>query len=162
MAVIHEKLYQTDELTSIRLDEYITDLADRVMNEFDSGEDRVSFTLQSGDPVLVDIGTGIPLGLILNELITNSMKYAFYPGETGEIKVALQRKKESLVITVADTGRGLPDGFSIENSSTLGIELIRGLAFQLDGKVAWKSDHGTICTLTIPYPKLEVGDETSS
>ena len=56
----------------------------------------------------------------------------------------------------------LPEGFSIENSSTLGIELIRGLAFQLDGKVSWMSDQGTICTLTIPYPKIEVGDETSS
>ncbi|HWQ64696.1 MAG TPA: histidine kinase dimerization/phosphoacceptor domain -containing protein [Methanospirillum sp.] len=162
MAVIHEKLYQTDELTSIRLDEYITDLADRVMHEFDCGEDRVSFALQSDNPVLVDIGTGIPLGLILNELITNSMKYAFDQTETGEINVVLQRIKESLVITVADTGHGLPEGFSIENSSTLGIELIRGLAFQLDGKVAWKSDHGTICTLTIPYPKIEVGDETPS
>lgn len=162
MAVIHEKLYQTDELTSIRLDEYITDLAGRVMNEFDGGEERITFTMQSGDPVLVDINTGIPLGLILNELITNSMKYAFDQIETGEIKVVLQRKKESLIITVADTGRGLPEEFSIENSSTLGIELIRGLAFQLEGKVAWKSDHGTICTLTIPYPKIEVGDETSS
>ncbi len=160
MAVIHEKLYQTDELTSIRLDEYISDLADRVMNEFDSGEDRIAFVLQSDNPVLVDIGTGIPLGLILNELITNSMKYAFDPDQTGEIRVVLNRESDLLIITVADTGRGLPEWFTAESSTTLGTELIRGLAMQLDGTVSWKSDHGTVCTLTIPYPTIP-GEETS-
>nr|WP_319540391.1 PAS domain S-box protein [uncultured Methanospirillum sp.] len=160
MAVIHEKLYQTDELTSIRLDEYISDLADRVMNEFDSGEDRITFVLQSDHPVLVDIGTGIPLGLILNELITNSMKYAFDPDQTGEVRVVLHRESDSLFITVADTGRGLPEWFTAGSSATLGTELIRGLALQLDGTVAWKSDHGTVCTLTIPYPTMP-GEETS-
>ncbi len=161
MAVIHEKLYQTDELTSIRLDEYISDLADQIIHEFDGGEERINFVLQSDYPVLVDIGTGIPLGLIMNELITNSMKYAFDPDQTGEISVILNRDGESLIITVSDTGRGLPEGFTGEESSTLGTELIRGLAFQLDGTVSWKNDHGAICTLTIPYPTIS-GEEASS
>ncbi|MDD1729953.1 MAG: PAS domain S-box protein [Methanospirillum sp.] len=160
MAVIHEKLYQTEKLTSIRLDDYIRDLACRVISEFDTDESRIAFSLQSNLTVLVDINTGIPLGLILNELIMNSMKYAFDPDQQGEIRVDILNEAGSLQVTVSDSGRGYPEGFTGESSTTLGTELIRGLVFQLGGAVAWKNDPGAVCILTIPMPVIE--EETSS
>lgn len=160
MAVIHEKLYQTDDLTSIRLDDYFRDLADRVMNEFESEESRISLILESDEDILVDIGTGIPLGLIMNELITNSMKYAFDPGQEGKIRIVIHRDDGFLFVTVSDSGRGLPAGFSSEKTSTLGTELIRGLVFQLSGSVTWSSNDGTTCTMKIPIPVLEEEEQS--
>jgi len=157
MAVIHEKLYQTDALTSIRLDDYIRDIALRVMNEFDGEGSLVHLSLQGDESILVDIETGIPLGLMMNELITNSMKYAFKPGQEGAIKIVIWREDGKLVVEVADSGPGLPEGFDGERNSTLGTELIRGLTFQLSGTVVWSSNAGTICTVTIPFPETDPG-----
>lgn len=154
MAAVHEKLYQTDKLSSIRLDEYIQDLADRVMSEFESDQQPVHLTVRSTPDILVDIETGIPIGLIMNELITNSMKYAFDPGQAGEIWIAIESDETHLIVSVRDNGRGLPDGFDMKNVTTLGSELIRGLSFQLGGTVAWNNDHGTICVVTIPLPQV--------
>lgn len=155
MAVIHEKLYQTDDLTSIRLDEYFSDLGDRVMNEFQNDELLIKLILESDHEVLVDINTGIPLGLIMNELITNSMKYAFNPGEKGEVRIDIHQRADSLLITVADTGRGLPEEFDASKSTTLGTELVRGLVFQLGGSVSWYTDNGAVCMVKIPMPHCE-------
>ncbi|MFH0968168.1 MAG: PAS domain S-box protein [Methanobacteriota archaeon] len=159
MAVIHEKLYQTDDLTSIRLDDYIRDIAQRVMNEFDGEGSQVYLSLQGDETILVDIDTGIPLGLIINELITNCMKYAFEPGQKGDIRVNIRRADGKLAVEVADSGPGLPEGFDGARDSSLGTELIRGLVFQLSGAVAWRSEAGTICTVTIPFPVIDKEDE---
>lgn len=149
MAVVHEKLYQTDDLTSIRLDEYIQDLGDRVISEFDD-QKPVRFTVRSKPGILVDIETGIPLGLIMNELITNSMKYAFDQMEQGEIQVTIHQNQSFLTVTARDNGRGMADGNVMKEGTTLGSELIRGLVYQLGGTVEWISDTGTVCTITIP------------
>ena len=151
MAVIHEKLYQTDELTSIRLEDYLKDIAGRIIHEFDTESSRIHLTVSENSSVLVDINTGIPLGLIINELITNSMKYAFDPGAEGEIRIHILQKAEHLIVTVTDSGRGLPQGFNGETADSMGTELIRGLAFQLGGVAVWTSGTGTTCTLTVPH-----------
>lgn len=155
MAVIHEKLYQTDDLTSIRLDDYIKDIAQRVITEFDNDGSFVHLTLQGDETILVDINTGIPLGLMMNELITNCMKYAFEPGKKGEIRIDIRKSEGNLVVEVADSGPGLPEGFDGERDSTLGTELVRGLAFQLGGTVVWSSNAGAICTVTIPFTEID-------
>ena len=152
MAAIHEMLYQTDELTSIRLDEYFKDIGDRVISEFESGNKRVYLSLDGESGVLVDINIGIPLGLIMNELVTNSMKYAFPQEQAGEIRILITKTNESLKIVMHDTGIGLPEGFNPDNMTTLGIELIKGLTFQLGGVVSWECDSGTTCTIIIPTP----------
>jgi PAS domain S-box-containing protein len=153
MAVVHEKLYQTDELTSIRLDEYIQDLAERVMSEFESDQQRIRLSVRANSEILVDIETGIPIGLIMNELITNSMKYAFDPDQAGDIWISIEKDEKHLRVSIRDNGRGLPEGFDMKNVTTLGSELVRGLSYQLGGTVEWQGDHGTICTVTIPLPK---------
>jgi two-component sensor histidine kinase len=151
MAVIHEKLYQTHELSSIRLEEYIRDIAGRVIHEFETESSRVCFTIEENTPVLVDIGTGIPLGLIINELLTNSMKYAFMPGEDGNIAISIFHTGNHLTLSVSDSGRGLPEKFNSDTADTLGTELIRSLAFQLGGTAAWTKGPGTTCTITVPH-----------
>jgi PAS domain S-box-containing protein len=157
MAIIHEKLYQTDDLTSIRLEEYFRDIAGRVISEFEPGDIGVLLYLDGDTDVFVDISIGIPLGLIINELITNCMKYAFTAGLHGEIHITIRIDGENLVIMVADSGRGLPEGFHDNMKTTLGLELIRGLAYQLRGSVSWNDDRGTCCTLTIPLPDTGTG-----
>jgi len=155
MAVIHEKLYQTDELISIRLDEYFRDIADRVISEFESGNVHITLSITGSSDIFVDINTGIPLGLIMNELITNCMKYAFCPGQTGEIRIDLCKDGEFLTISVIDTGKGFPhDGIRMSDSS-LGFELIKGLSLQLQGTVEWKNSGGACCMVTIPFAKTD-------
>ncbi len=151
MAVIHEKLYQTSELSSIRLSEYIRDIAGRVIAEFDGDLVRISLMVDENQPVLVDIGTGIPLGLIINELVTNSMKYAFSADEKGEIVIRIRHDRDTLVISVTDSGPGLPEEFNGETADTLGTELIRSLVFQLRGTAEWSGGSGTTCMITIPH-----------
>ncbi|HWQ65929.1 MAG TPA: PAS domain S-box protein [Methanospirillum sp.] len=152
MAVIHEKLYQTDDVAAIRLDEYVKDLGERVISEYEADEHLITLHVLSKSPISVDIGTGIPLGLIINELITNSMKYAFIPGEKGRIMVTINNGTESLTIRVADSGRGLPEGFSEKPANSFGNELITGLAFQLGGTAEWSNESGAVCTITVPLP----------
>jgi PAS domain S-box-containing protein len=159
MAIIHEKLYQTEELISIQLDDYVRDIAYRVMNEFEGEGSRVRLVLLGDDTVQVDISTGIPLGLIMNELITNCMKYAFRPGEEGDIRIDIRRGEGNLVINIADSGPGLPEGFDGGGEPTLGTQLVRGLAFQLEGTAVWSSHTGTMCTVTIPFPDNKVAEE---
>ena len=151
MAVIHEKLYQTDELTSIRLEEYLRDIAGRIIHEFETDSSHIHLSVTENAAVLVDINTGIPLALIINELITNSMKYAFDPGAEGEISIHILQEDEHLIVTVTDSGKGLPEGFNSETAESMGTELIRGLAFQLGGVAVWTSGTGTTCTLTVPH-----------
>jgi len=160
MAVIHEKLYQTSELSSIRLAEYIRDIAGRVIAEFDGDLARISLRVDENHPVLVDIGTGIPLGLIINELVTNSMKYAFSAREEGKITIRIHHDGDTLAIVMSDSGPGLPEGFNGETADTLGTELIRSLVYQLRGTAEWSGGSGTTCMIRIPHHLMAHVDES--
>ncbi|HML05546.1 MAG TPA: sensor histidine kinase, partial [Methanobacterium sp.] len=91
--------------------------------------------------IFLDTDTAIPCGLIINELVSNSLKYAFPDGK-GEIFVKLHNYEDKILLSIGDNGKGLPDGFDLENSGTLGLRLVKTLVNQIDGTLELINDGG--------------------
>ena len=106
------------------------------------------------DPLHLDIDTIIPIGLIVNELITNAMKYAFAENHRGFIKISLKDYEDHLEIKVSDSGKGLPEGFKIDEINSLGFRLVRTFSDKLNADVyIEESNRGTSIKLLIPLKK---------
>ena len=101
----------------------------------------------------LDVDTVIPLGLILNELISNSLKYAFEDEERGKISISLKKKEEAIELQVSDNGVGLPESFSIETLDSLGFKLIKSFTDKLKAKLDVSSLEGTRVNMLIPITK---------
>ena len=132
MSLIHHKLYQSENLASIDMANYIQELVSYLSYSF-SSEENISMQLNI-DRVKLYVSQAVPLGLILNEAISNSIKYAFKKDSKGRIDISLQPVGDQrYLLCVADNGSGLPEGFDLDNTSSLGMSLMRGLTDQLDG-----------------------------
>lgn len=143
MAMIHEKLYKSKDLANINVEEYIRTLTESLIRSYSTDKKVLLNVTCSVEKIGID--TLMPLGLILNELISNSLKYAFEGKQNGEINISLhKRENEKLEMIVSDNGIGLPPDFSWENANTLGIELIKTLVEQINGTVEIKRDWGTV------------------
>jgi two-component sensor histidine kinase/PAS domain-containing protein len=143
MALVHEKLYQAQDLANFNLNDYINDLTSSFMKNIQFKQ-KLSLKLEIDD-ILVSIDTAIPFGLILNELITNSLKHAFPGKKEGEIRIALHQMPDGLIeFAFGDNGIGLPKNFDLRNTQTLGLQLVFNLAEkQLKGKIETISGKGT-------------------
>ena len=97
---------------------------------------------------MVDINTTVPLGLIVNELVTNSMKHAFPEAVNGEIKIEFYKKDDLFTLIVADTGVGFPEGIDFRNTASLGLQLVNNLVSQIDGELTLDNSHGTQFKIT--------------
>jgi two-component sensor histidine kinase len=142
MSLIHQKLYQNENLAAIDFKEYaellIVDLATIFKKT-----DHIQVEVNGHGNTLYDIDTAVPLGLILNELISNAYKYAFEE-VSGKISVVIQSLDSGEhQLTVSDTGGGLPEGFDFLKAKSLGLRLVRRLAKQLYGRVDYTYDHGS-------------------
>lgn len=144
MALVQEKLYQSEDVTSIDLREYVKDLTDTVFKNYQTIPPKVSLKFDV-EPVIVSPNTAIPCGLILSELLSNAMKYAFPGDKTGEIKITLHTTNESEIeLGVSDNGVGMPNDLDFRNADSLGLKLVIMLAEgQLGGHVDLKGDKGT-------------------
>ncbi|MFS8117624.1 MAG: PAS domain S-box protein [Microcoleus sp.] len=144
MALIHEQLYQSDNLDRIDLLPYVENLVANLYQSFGGGNTSIQFNVNV-DPISLNIETAIPCGLIINELISNSLKYAFTESLAGEININFHRDTTSqqFHLGIQDNGRGFPAGFNIENTETLGLRLVRMLTNQLDGTLVIDSKCGT-------------------
>jgi PAS domain S-box-containing protein len=142
MASIYERLYSSEDLGSIDLGAYLGDLASSLFYTYAIGSSRVRLERELVD-LRLDAGRAVPLGLILNELITNALKYAHPEGRSGTVRVALEERGGPYVLTVSDDGIGLPPGFDPENSDSLGFLLVRALVDQIDGSVRFEGEGGT-------------------
>src|SRR5436190_12772891 len=141
MALVHEKLYQSTNLSRIDFGDYIRTLGDLLFKSFAADPSRIQLTV-IGDEVLLSIDTAVPCGLIVNELLLNALKHAFPEGERGEIIVELADGGDGWCrLAVRDDGVGLPDDMS-GDSGTLGLQLVRGLVAQLDGRLAIERGRG--------------------
>lgn len=146
MSLIHQKLYQSEDATSVNIKNYIRELTEYLEASFVTG-DRIIFTLDL-EPLEIDIAQAIPLGLILNETITNSIKYAFADNEQGIIKITMHKKdKDDVMLEIKDNGRGLPNHFDIAKSNSMGMRLITGLAKQIDAVLAVTGERGVTTTI---------------
>lgn len=141
IALIHQKLYQSQNFDKISMPEYIDELIANLKDSFDL-DSRIHFERQV-DPIQLDVSQAVPLGLILNEAITNAIKYAYPDNQNGTISITLLRTGANLItLTIQDLGKGLPAGFNIEKISTLGLSLMKGLSKQLGGSLSLTSDQG--------------------
>jgi len=149
MALIHTRLYQSGNLSRIDVRDYITSLVSDLSHSYSVMSDRASVVTDI-EAVPLDIDTTIPLGLIVNELVTNALKHAFPEGGTGEVTVRLYSSDGSSVLTVADNGAGLPEGFEADKTESLGMLLVNALTDQLDGSLEWSTGEGTEWKMTFP------------
>jgi two-component sensor histidine kinase len=99
------------------------------------------------DDISLGIDTAIPCGLIINELISNALKYAFPGNKSGEIKLSFKKQENNVILIVSDDGGGIPSHIDIKNSTSLGMRLIYSLTKQLDGNIVLESGKGTTFTL---------------
>lgn len=141
MALIHENLYQTDQLDNVNFQEYIENLVHNIKNTFSNHNDNILTEVKAVDANF-DIQTSIPLGLIINELYCNILKHAFPEQKQGKIVIELNHKDhDNFQLTVSDNGVGLNDNTS--DKKTLGLELVYLLVDQLCGKITLLKDQGT-------------------
>jgi len=140
MALIHEKLYRSEDLASIDFGAYTAGLARDLVRLYDRPEIGVSVDMGG---VFLDVNLGVPCGLIINELISNSLKHAFPGGRRGTIRVGMREGPEgAIVLTVSDDGIGLPAGFDVRESESLGLQLVMVLSGQIRGSVEVGSGPG--------------------
>ena len=150
MALIHQDLYQEDNLVGVSAQSYIQKLTQSLVNSYQVSPDRIQVKTDI-EGIDLDVDTVIPLGLILNELISNALKYAFDQEQAGEISVSLKQKGQNLELKVMDNGKGLPSTFSPEKTSGLGYRLIQAFTKKLKGKLEMlPSNLGTQVLLKIP------------
>ncbi|MDF2187921.1 sensor histidine kinase [Paraflavitalea sp. CAU 1676] len=141
MALIHQKLYQSEDVSTIAMPEYINELVHYAQDSFDTGN-QIHFE-RSVEPIDLDVSQAIPLGLIINECIVNAIKYAFPMGRKGVVRIHLHRSEDhSLSLEIADNGIGLPEGFDPKSHASLGLDLMQGLTRQLNGSFTMESNQG--------------------
>ena len=141
MSFIHESLYQTSNFSSINFKEYIENLLSNLIYSYQIGT-KIKIT-RSIENIDLSLDQAIPCGLILNELITNSLKYAYDLDEDGEVFISIKRMDSKIEVIVQDFGIGLPKNFDIETADSLGLSLVHTLTEQIDGELTVKSDGGT-------------------
>lgn len=141
IALIHQKLYQSENLDTINMPEYINELVNFIKDGADTGS-RILFEKEVAD-IDLDVSQAVPLGLILNEAITNAVKYAYPNGEYGVIRVMLKCLGNGEVeLLIEDDGSGLKPGFDLEKVNSLGLNLMKGLSKQINGRFEMKHNQG--------------------
>lgn len=141
ISLIHQRLYQSENSSSINMPLYIDELVDYLKESFGTGN-RIVIE-QEIEPLKLDVATAIPLGLIINEGIVNAMKYAFPNDRRGNVRICLcEDDSRCLRLKIGDNGVGLPSGFDVSKQNSLGFSLMQGLTRQLDGNFDFKSENG--------------------
>ena len=169
IALIHEELSKGGNIDLLNFSQYIKDLAENLLVTHRLGNTDVGLNTDIEENIFYDIDTAIPLGIIVNELFSNSLKYAFKGKDKGEIQIRLQRNenvdrisngyKSDFVLTVSDNGIGIPDNFDIKNLDSLGFQLVASLVDQLDGEFELKRNNGTEFTMKFTVTEKETSIE---
>ena len=156
MALIHEELHEGEGVDTVSFSPYLEKLIENLFLTYRLGNIDISLKMDLEENLFFDMDTAIPLGIIVNELVSNSLKHAFTEDEEGEIRIKLHREDEckregsksaSFVLTVSDNGVGIPENLDIEDLDSLGIQLITTLVDQLDGELELKRNNGTEFTI---------------
>ena len=141
MALIHQKLYQSESLKEIDMQEYLEQLGEYLLQVFNVHDKRITIhTFAPG--IYLDINTSIPLGLIINELLSNALKYAFAETDEGDISIRIIKAEDTYYLSLSDSGKGLPDEMDIHSGKTLGLKLVNLLVQQLNGQFTIEKQKG--------------------
>jgi two-component sensor histidine kinase/ligand-binding sensor domain-containing protein len=147
IALIHQNLYENDNLGKIEFCSFTRDLSSKVAELFENQNNRVVFTIENKE-VFFDIDTAVPLGLIINELITNSYKYFKKGKQEKKISInIIALKKGAYKLIYKDNGPGLKKGIDFDTASSLGLDLIKGLSGQIDGNATYVYENGSVFTI---------------
>ncbi len=146
MAMIHEKLYHSPNLSLLNMKEYLNNLVRDILRSYSSVSSNITANIDV-EEIYLNIDTALPMGLIVNELVSNSIKHAF-PDGNGNINVKLEYNGELYILTVSDNGIGLLDDVDPFESSSLGLKLVINLSIQLEGNLVLRKDSGTAFILT--------------
>jgi len=153
MALIHEELYKGGGFETLNFSPYIEELAKNLFQTYRVGNSDISLKIDLVENAFFDMDTAVPLGIIVNELVSNSLKYAFAGREKGEIQIKLHREEigecksedcnTTFVLIISDDGVGIPENIDIEDLDSLGLQLVTSLVDQLDGELELKRNNGT-------------------
>lgn len=150
MSLIHEKLYRTGNATGVLIAEYVQDLAAHLRTSFAGSAGAVSIDVGVED-ISLDMDIAVPCGLIITELVSNALKYAFPDGARGEIRIGLIRDQKGAVrLSVSDDGIGLPSSLDFRSTTTLGLRIVNILVSQLKGTLELEGGRGTRFVVTFP------------
>lgn len=150
IALVHEKLYQSESLSYIEFDKYVHDLLEGISNTYMSDGSEIEITTDL-ENIVLNINQAIPCSLLINELVVNSLKHAFDDGQKGQIKVLLKEFDNQVTLIVKDDGRGFSEG---ESTESLGITLTKTLAKQLDGNVSFENKNGVKISVLFKAEKV--------
>ena len=148
MALVHEKLYQTGNLDAVPLDVYTRDLLDHVGESAGAAQRGIALGVEV-DPIVASLEVAVPLGLLIAELVGNSLKHAYPAGRSGAVRVRLRREDGRVTLEVADDGTGLPPGFELGRSDSMGLQLAASLAAQLGGELRACNASGALFAATL-------------
>jgi len=165
MALIHEELYKGNELDTLDFADYLQKLTADLFDSYNLGNSGISLKLDL-EKIHLDMDIAIPLGIIVNELVSNSLKHAFLSGKTGEIHISFCKKESfasydssgsfpscmgknglNYMLTVADSGKGIPDEIEFPTTDSLGLQLVNLLVEQINGYIELTRNHGTKFTI---------------
>jgi two-component sensor histidine kinase len=153
MALIHQTLYESKDFARVDFRNFLDSLLPTLISSYGVGSERVKLSVQSID-VQLPINAAIPCGLVVNELISNSLKHAFPEDREGEISVQLAHQSpETVVLRVSDNGIGIPDKFDVEQTTTLGLQLVTMLVDQLGGELTIQRANPTRFSVSFPIEK---------
>lgn len=153
MSLIHQKLYQTASVATIDMSIYLQELIQYLRESFETRQ-RVRFQVQI-EQVELDVTRAIPLGLILNEAVTNALKHAFPNNRTGLILLSLTRQADNqILLSVADNGIGLPTDFDNVRTNSLGMKLMKGLSREINAQLCIESKEGTLIKVAFTATQL--------
>jgi two-component sensor histidine kinase len=153
MALVHEKLYRENAGEEIEIKEYLHDVTDYMLDSI-SNYQSLPVIQVKGDSARISIDKAIPIGLIINEAITNSIKHAFDPkGKDQKIEILVTRKPDLLEIIIGDNGKGFPKEFDPDQSKSLGVKAIVLLSKQIMANISWQTNNGAVWKIVIPLGK---------
>jgi two-component sensor histidine kinase/CHASE1-domain containing sensor protein len=156
VAVLHEKLYRSGQLGAIAMDEYLHEACEWLASHRSAAGGAVDLAVDAG-AVRLGIDQAMPCGLIAHELLTNALKHAFPAGRAGKVRVAMTVDGGRVELLVADDGVGLPAGFDLVRSDSLGLQIVQALVTQLGGRLELASACGVVVTVTFPLIEPTAG-----
>ena len=151
MSLIHELLYQTKDFSTISFAEYIQSISTNLFHSYNQNN-NINLKLDLSE-INLDLDLSIPCGLIINELVTNSLKYAFDKDHKGEILIKLCKENQKVCLTIKDNGKGFPTDLDYRNTTSLGMQLVVSLVDQLDGQIELDNETGTTFRITFEIPE---------
>ncbi len=154
MAKIHEKLYESKDFANLNLENYVSELVDTISLSMNGEENGIDINIECDD-IALNINQALPSALIVNELVTNSFKYAFNGGQNNELEVKFLQDNDRINILVADNGPGLPADFETMADTSLGHQLVRQLVKQLDGDINVTSEENKGTRYEITFEKAQ-------